>query len=199
MTRALMLLVLVAMPASAGLGLAAVQRPQAPVREATGGQELPGHAAAFLRHRFPGWRLMPMADFDDDVVRFVRQRFGETASPGRCSGDLDGNGLRDIALIMRRADQVKVLVLRQLKPRRWTADELSSFPFSSGFQAGCCGFCVFLTPRSPGLVAFRPEEGAAKSGRLQLKNDAVEVRFYGKATAMHYWTGKGYARVVTAD
>ncbi len=163
------------------------------------GLTLPKSAVDLLRSRYPRWHILGTAGFDDAVIADVHRRFGDQAGPQHCGGDFDGNGLPDVALLIRSNEgpSVELVALRQVKPNRWTLGELSSFDFGSGFQGGYSRFTRYITPRPPGRVTYWSDGG--KSKRLNLEHDGVEFSFYGKASLLYYWTGKGYAVVQTGD
>jgi len=163
------------------------------------GVHLPPGAVAVLQSSHPDWHVMGTKGFDVSVVKSVRSRFGEDAGPQHCWGDFDGNGLRDVALLIRRniGDGVKLIVLRQLQEKRWVPHELHSFSFGSGFQGGYSGFTIYLTPRSPGTVEFWHDQG--KTGKLDLTSDGIKFNFEGKASVLYYWNGSGYSTVQTGD
>lgn len=58
-------------------------------------QALPGAIRAILDQRYPGWRV---ADVSREVRAAVGQRLGLT--PGVISGDFDGNGRADYAMLL---------------------------------------------------------------------------------------------------
>jgi len=163
------------------------------------GLTLPKSAVDLLRSRYPRWHILGTAGFDDAVIADVRRRFGDQAGPQHCGGDFDGNGLPDVALLIRPNEgaQVQLVALRQVKPNRWTLGELSSLDFGSGFQGGYSRFTRYITPRPPGQVTYWSDGG--KNKRLNLEHDGIEFSFYGKASVLYYWTGKGYAVVQTGD
>jgi len=164
-----------------------------------GGLALPAGALKTLQTRWPGFQVMNTPAFDARVVRSVRTRFGEKAVPQASFGDFDGNGRRDVALLLR-SDQgadVKLVALRQVKADDWVGDEIATMPFSGGLQSGYSGYTIFLTPHAPGSVAFWTAGG--KTGRLELEHDGFELNYEGKASMLYYWTGERYATVQTGD
>ena len=98
---------------------------------------------------------------------------------------------------MGEGAEVQLLALQQVKPNRWTLYELSSFGFGSGFQDGYSRFTRYITPRPPGHVTYWSD--GEKRKRLHLEHDGIEFNFYGKASVLYYWTGRGYATVQTGD
>jgi hypothetical protein len=177
--------------------------PKSPFPLVPRGVSLPKQAIAALKTRWREWHVMGTSGFDAAVISAVRSRFGEDARPQRCWGDFDGNGLGDVALLIRRntGDGVKLIALRQLGGGRWISEELLSLPFGSGFQGGYSGFTIYLTPHSPGAVEFWREKNGetGKTGRLELRSDGIELNFEGKASVLYYWSGSGYSKVTTGD
>jgi hypothetical protein len=163
------------------------------------GVTLPASAVKALRSRYPHWHVMGTNGFAPEVVASVQKRFGKGAGPQHVWGDFDGNGLGDVALLVRGngGDGVKLIAMRQWKADRWAADELTSFPFSGGLQGGYSGFTIYITPRAPGEVAYWQDQG--KTGRLDLGHDGVELGYEGKASMLYYWTGSGWDKVQTGD
>ncbi len=165
------------------------------------GLDLPAGAGRTLGDKYPDWHIMRTSGFDKSVTDSIRSRFGENAAPQICRGDFDGNHLEDIALLIRAnvGAGTKLITLRQSSRQRWLLDELSTLPFNSGFQEGYSKFSIYITPRSSGNVEFWPGDGTGKTGRLELKNDGIELNYEGKASVLYYWNGKGYSQVQTGD
>jgi hypothetical protein len=163
------------------------------------GVVLPASAVKALRSSYPGWHIMGTSGFAPEVVASVQKHFGKAATPQHCSGDFDGNGLRDAALLIREngGGGVKLIVLRQVKAGRWRADDLASSDLSGGMQGGYSGFTIFITPRASGTITYWAEQGP--TGRLDLEHDGVEWIFYGKAGMLYYWTGRDWGKVQTGD
>lgn len=163
------------------------------------GLHLPDGAIIALAESYPGWHVLGSSGFDDGVVATVRNRFGGSAGPQHCSGDFDGNGAEDWALLLRRDAEVALVALHRRDGDGWAAHELRRFPFDAGLQRGYDGFTIYLTPRSPGTVAYRPAGGEEKTGRLALEHEGIELHWAGKAGVLYHWTEGGYASVQTAD
>ncbi len=177
--------------------------PKSPFPLVPRGVSLPKEAIAALKTRWRDWHVMGTSGFDAAVIGAVRSRFGEDAGPQHCWGDFDGNGLRDVALLIRRniGDGVKLIALRRREGGRWISDELRSFSFGSGFQGGYSGFTIYLAPHSPGAVEFWEEKNGetGRTGRLELRSDGIELNFEGKASVLYYWSGSEYSKVTTGD
>jgi hypothetical protein len=152
-----------------------------------------------LAESYPGWHVLGTSGFNGGVVTAVRNRFGGSAGPQHCSGDFDGNGLEDSALLLRRDAEVALVALHRRDGDRWAAHELRRFPFDAGLQRGYDGFTIYLTPRSPGTVAYWPAGGDKKAGRLALEHEGIELNWAGKAGVLYHWTEDRYASVQAAD
>ena len=144
-------------------------------------------------------REMRPSEFDKSVLRYVKNHFGKSAMPQRIRGDFDGNKLQDFALFIRRGNAVKLVAMNQVSREAWTIRELYSGTYTGGLQGGMSKYTIFITLRRPGTIAYWPDDGKGKSGRLKLKHDGIELNFYGKASTLFYWNGKGFPKVQTGD
>ena len=136
--------------------------------------DLPAEAAKALHASFAEWRLMRTSEFSVLVVTPIRAPFPHRAGPQRCKGDFDGNGLDDIALLVRKDDDVKLVVLRQAAENCWTADGLADFKYQAPAHPGYAEFATYITPVSP--VEVRPWPPTEKGNHLELRNTGIEVR-----------------------
>jgi hypothetical protein len=158
---------------------------------------LPKKAASALAKKYPGWREMKPAEFDESVNKSVQARFGKSAVPQRIQGDFDGNKKLDFALLIRKSNDIKLVVLRQLPRDKWDIREHMG-TYTGGLQGGMSKYTFYITLRRPGAIAYW-QEGKGKSGQLKLMNEAIELNDYGKASMLYYWDGKGFSKVQTAD
>jgi hypothetical protein len=152
-----------------------------------------------LRKHFPSWRVMPQSDFDPAVAKFVKERCRPGEGPERCAGDFDGNGLMDVAFVIRKGEYVRYVALNQTKPGDWDPHVLSGGTYRGGFQSGYKGFTIFSVRRGPGPIAFLSECGSGPGGTLDLKHPGVEVCIWEKAAVLYYWAGSNYISRPTAD
>jgi len=159
---------------------------------------LPKKAASSLEKKYPGWREMKPTEFGEDVTKSVRLHFGKSAVPQRIQGDLDGNKKPDFALLIRKSNEVKLVVLRQLPRDKWDICELYMCTYTGGLQGGMSRYTFYITLRRPGAIAYW-QEGKGKSGQLKLRNEAIELNDYGRASMLYYWNGKGFSKVQTGD
>jgi len=169
--------------------------------------KIPASAKVALEYKYPDWHIMGIQGFDKAVLDSLLSRDGTSALPQIIRGDFDGNGLEDIALLIRRSPMpygqpsanVKLISLRQIKSKQWRAEELTAFPFASGFQSGYSRFTIYIALQKPGKVAFWDSKRSDKSGNLDLGTDGIELNIEGKASMLYYWNGKGYATIQSRD
>lgn len=152
-----------------------------------------------LQKHFPGWHVMRRGDFDPAVAKFVNERCRLGEGPERCAGDFDGNGLVDVAFVVRKREYVRYVALNQTKPGDWDPHVLSGGTYRDGFQGGYKGFTTFSVRRGPGPIAFLSECGSGPGGTLNLKHPGVEICIWGKAAVLYYWAGSNYISRPTAD
>jgi len=152
-----------------------------------------------LRRHFPDWRVMRRGDFDAGVVRFAQKRGHRGEGPERCVGDFDGNGLMDVALVVRKGDFVRFVALNQTKPGQWEPHVLSGDTYRGGLQGGYKGFTIFLVRRGPGEIPYWPECANGPTGRFGLNHPGIEIVFAGKAASVYYWATAHYISMQTAD
>jgi len=151
-----------------------------------------------------GWLPPDTHRFSPEVQDWVA-RHGLRA-PWVTTGDFDGDGLPDAALFLVKGREFGLAVLRHEKspdvPRSYhPVFDWVGGPPSEGASPYALG--SFLRTVKPGVIAYYPEDSteSGKSGRLDLKTDAIEVVILGKAAVMYYWeAAQGrYQRVITAD
>jgi len=145
-----------------------------------------------------GFAPPDMADFDSGIVEYYRKH-GKGA-PWFCAGDFNGDGKRDIALVLAKADQVGVGLLRW-QERSTFAFEWLTEPTAMRLEPSGKLFTVVHT-RPPGSISYWTDtDRRGPAGRLALKHDGIEVYFWEKAAETYYWDEKAkrYQKVTTAD
>jgi len=150
-----------------------------------------------------GFAPPELSEYDPTVIADLRKE--GNAHPSACLGDFNGDGFEDIALLVHRkssttTDESGVIVLPG------DAFGWQSFSWLAGARAGVHHapgeLITVLRTHPPGEVAYYQEgESTPKSGRLQLKHDAILVMAWGKAASLYYWDheAKRYNRVTSSD
>jgi hypothetical protein len=150
-----------------------------------------------------GFAPAELSEYDPTVLADLRKQ--GIAHPWVCLGDFNGDGFKDIALFVQKKsfatpDELGVLIL---PGDAFGWQDFSRLDGSPGVHRSAPGRLItVLHTHPPGEVAYYQEgETSAKSGRLQLPHDAVEVIAWGKATSLYYWddAAKSYKSVITSD
>jgi hypothetical protein len=174
---------------------------------------VPAGAAKALHASFPGWEYVPTSEFDVTTLEGWGKYDFAHSGPQRCRLDFDGNGVeddeewcKDIALIVRKDDRLKVIVLLQHPAEASNATEgscSSSLPWDTA-QWTTCELTEFAVDRVrrelwpghvPLIVSIAPVSAAqmvavnASSSRpvIPSKGDGIELREETGRTVF-YWS-----------
>jgi hypothetical protein len=148
---------------------------------------LPAEVPEVLRSSYPGFHLMLAEEFAPDVVDKARASFPDPGGPQRCTGDFDGNGLEDIALLVRKESVVRLVMLRQVAEKQWQASALEEFSYQAALENQPASFRASITTAPP--MEVRPAALAREGAVLSMPQAGIEVHRPEGRTTVFYWPG----------
>jgi len=151
-------------------------------------------AAKALHQTYPDWQYVMSSEFSAPALHGLHEWEYDPRKrgPQRCRLDYDGNGLEDIALLIRKDDEFKLVVLRQTSEARWTTDELTSFSREDAFDDSHRGIVIFITP-APRQTIIRPGSSADDTSMTFETTGIALRRGEERAATVFYWAGDGAA------
>jgi len=154
---------------------------------------LPQSLRSLLKEHYPRLRIASDADFDRDIQEVYRE---ERLLPFACSGDFNGDGLTDVALILVGRGSFKIISFHQTASGSWK-------PFVFRETSGDSpvlpiGFCLRLV--KPGKTRYWefPEGEEIVIKTMELKHFGIDVYYFGKASELYYWS-EGHSMTVTTS
>lgn len=150
---------------------------------------LPDAVKSVLDTRFPGWAF---AEVGEDIRRFIKERVSADARPDLISGDFDGNGRPDYALLLSRGSLFNDRG-EAIGPRTHLVVLLSRGGVYELHDLGEPG--EYLTLGKKGADGFDFHAGR----KFKYRNDAVEVWFFEKAGWAYVYDGGKFRPVYSAD
>jgi len=145
-----------------------------------------------------GWAPPPVAEYDRQVrLHFLRQP--RSRPLWMCTGDFDGDGLPEGALLLWKADLCRLGMLEKIADGEVSFHWLEPAPHPRTTPV-----ITALASHPPGVVAYWQEgqdHTYDKTGRLDLVHQGVKVITWEKAAVMYYWDDEGgrYRKIQTAD
>lgn len=149
-----------------------------------------------LRTRFSQYSVVPSSEATEENIRFAISELRQP-SPFVCSGDFDGNGLRDTAVAVRETRTRKLVVLAfhqiraTIRPGDFRTITYQDYPV---FEAGAVNSGVKLDRLV--IICNQPGEfeTVEKSVKLTLKNHSISSGFY-----LYFFVGDRYQSLLIAD
>jgi len=151
-------------------------------------------AANALHQTYPGWRYITSSEFSAPALHGLYEWDNDPRKrgPQRCRLDYDGNGLEDIALLIRKDDEFKLVVLRQMGEGRWTTNELTSLSRDDAYDESYRGIATFIAPAPPQTI-IRPGSSAGDTPMTFGTAGIALRRGEEPAGTVFYWAGDGAA------
>jgi len=162
--------------------------------EGTDAFDIADAAANSLHQSYPGWRYIMSSEFSGPVLQSLYEWDSDPRKrgPQRCRLDYDGNGLEDIALLIRKDDEFKLVVLLQTSGGCWTTDELTSLSHGDAYDESYRGIAIFIAPAPPQTIIRPASPGDDRSITFHTTGIALH-RGEEPAGTVFYWTGDGVA------
>jgi hypothetical protein len=158
------------------------------VNDGTPSVELKPALIRAIRRDWKGYRLPPAAAIQGDALEDLRLEHPEVNSPYAITGDFNGDGHADAALLLRRDGRSLLAVFHGSAEGRYRAQRLLRAPWSEG---------LYLLRQAPGPVQFNRyrESDSVAVGALDLATEAI--RFEGVATGpqLFYFHAGSYRHV----
>lgn len=169
------------------------------------GAKLPLDVVQFLAVEWSGHRVIAKEDLDGDMAMCLASR-RITDHPGWISGDFNGDGAADFALLLISSDKENptltlVAVFRPSgrRPQGVTLDH----PRLRRVRGGSKGVAVdvFLTRVGKGVEISETlaVPGSSKSTRIHLQSDAIQLNYFEHSAQVFFWQGDRFQSIWTAD
>jgi hypothetical protein len=145
-------------------------------------------AANALHQSYPGWRYIMSSEFSAPALHGLHEWDSDPRKrgPQRCRLDYDGNSLEDTALLIRKDDEFKLVVLLQTSEDRWKTEELTSFPLEAARDRSHRGLVVFIAPAPPQTLILPGSPSGGNS--ITLDTPGIALHRVGEpATTVFYW------------
>lgn len=151
--------------------------------------QLPVAIKSMLDRRFPGWKFMEVGD---DIRHFIRERVSADARPDLVTGDFDGNGQFDYALLIAHG---RVLNNRGevIGPKARLVVFLRKGGGYKLYELNEPG--DYLTLGRKGAQGFDFHAGR----KFKYRNDAVEVWMFGKSGWVYVYDKGKFRSIYSAD
>lgn len=161
-------------------------------RSKAASEDVPKSVSSYVHEQLPGLSILKKESTSSDVVRYLTMKKVKQSSPFMCSGDFNGDGLKDVALLLK--DEARkgftLLVLHRTDKhsfRHVVVEELADITEPDQ------KIHLYLLCEKPGMR--RQVEGAV----LRTTNDSITLGYYGKASSLYYWGKTSYMKVVIGD
>jgi hypothetical protein len=138
-----------------------------------------------VRRRWPGYRLRPAAAIRTEALEELREEHPEVRSPYAVSGDYNGDGRTDAALLLKKGDRALLVALHATPKGRFAGHVLERGRWVDG---------LYLLPQPPGPLEYtssRDDESAAPANRT-LPTHAVRYHPVHAGARVYYWEGERY-------
>lgn len=154
---------------------------------------LPESLMVYIREKLPDRVLLERDRAIAPVVQFLASRPIKQPSPFVCSGDFDGNGLTDLALLLRSSatGTLALVAFHQVARGVYAHITVADLPGISVRSADKIG--LFVTCERPGKK--RGVEGAV----VYLKWAGVTLETWEKAAELFYFENGSYKSLVIGD
>ena len=151
--------------------------------------DIPDPASAAFHLIYPGWSYLPTGDFGGPALEGWGEYEPYKRGPQRCRLDFDGNDLEDIALLVRRDDSIRLVVLLQMPDDQWEARALAEFPTERATQEGYRGLVASIAPIPPTDAIVTA--GESRERVLNSPTPGIELRWgEERDVTLFYWADK---------
>jgi hypothetical protein len=154
--------------------------------------QLPGQIRSTLNKRFPGWRF---SEVSDDVQRFFKDRWPD-ARPNLISGDFDGNGQTDYAMLIEHTNFVKTG-----KSFTHVVEQLAFLKKGTSYKLYILDKNTSATLELYITLAGKGEECREFSTQRKFTypNDSISLSYFEKAGGTYIYRGGRFKYVIESD
>lgn len=154
-----------------------------------------------MKRLFSSYRLPEEQDFEGDL----RSLFGAERLPYAVWGDFNGDGLTDVALILKEETEgkskpiqsAKLISFHQTREGRYNLHVLRDMTGPGP------PFYIYIQLQSPGEVTYirqvLSDSSVLQTDILHLQTEGIRFGFHGKASSLFYWAEGEYKVLVTGD
>lgn len=174
---------------------------------------LPDQLSKFIKSYYPTLTIPDESDFDSEMLWYFRDRHNKKFFPYVCWNDFNGDGLIDVALILKSKKRyfeetphysywyrnIKIISFHNKGKGDYEPYLLWE---SSHFSKNAL---IYLFLIKPGEITYlkpiKNKEGVInlEARKMELKYDGICFGFFEKASRMYYWDGEKYLSVTTGD
>jgi len=156
--------------------------------EETPSVELSPALARAIRRDCPGYRLRPAAAITTEALEELRLEHPEVRSPYAVSGDYDGDGHTDAALLLKKGSRALLIAFHAVPGGTYRGRVLARGRWVDG---------LYLLPQPPGAVEYTAAKDEAKATAATLTLSAPGIRFHPveAAARVFFWRDGRYRSV----
>ena len=153
----------------------------------------PASLMTYLHRTLPGYQLIPPQAFDTSWMQNFTGVNETDGAPNCITGDFDGNGLEDFALLLRHGRAVELFAFHRTPDswhhvRAWTGQTI---PYQLPLQ-----LAVFrIQPRVLSIAS----SGDTTPSTVHIKNPSIELVFFETSSVVLYWNGDRYLQIWTSN
>lgn len=156
---------------------------------------VPRSLSIYLRDHFPDLSILPKEEAMDEILEYFASEKIKEPSPFVCSGDFNGDGLRDFALLLRdkATGTHKLMAFHQTKKQGYIHFVVENLATASMIDLASQKIDVYITCGKPGKKRY------VEGGFVIVKTDSIILGFWGKAAELYYFVGNRYSGMIISD
>jgi hypothetical protein len=141
-----------------------------------------------IRRECPGYRLRPAAAIETEALEELRLEHPEVRSPYAVSGDFNGDGRIDAALLLKRGSRALLVAFHAAPDGRYRSRVLQRGRWADG---------LYLLPQAPGPVEYTAaqDESRATAATLTLPGPAVRFHPVDAGARVYFWDDGEYRAI----
>lgn len=169
------------------------------------GGGVPSEIRQYVTRQYPDYYLLQRGDLDQEMVVYLSRR-QITKHPEWTTGDFDGNGSLDYALLLTEKGQpiCRVTVMVVLRQRGGSLQglvlERAKLPgAATSVGRPSVGICLSSLRQGTEIVETSAVPGGKEPKRVRLRADGVQLSFFERSAKVFYFEDGEFKSLWTAD